>query len=48
VAVAVEPGQVEPDPTGADVDVRRIGTVGGDRLLGIGLDELAHAYEGDA
>ena len=48
VVVAVEPGQVEPDPTGSDVDVRRIGTVGGDRLLGIGLDELTRAYEGDA
>jgi phosphoribosylformylglycinamidine synthase len=48
VVVAVEPGQVEPDPTGADVDVRRIGTVGGDRLLGIGLDELTRAYEVDA
>jgi hypothetical protein len=30
------------------VDVRRIGTVGGDRLLGIELGELARAHEGDA
>jgi len=28
--------------------VRRIGTVGGDELLGIALDELRRAYEGDA
>ena len=48
VIVAVEPGQVEPDPTGADVDVRRIGAVGGDRVLGIGLDELSRAHVGDA
>ncbi len=46
VVVAVEPGQVEPDPTGADVDVRRIGNVGGDRMLGIGLDELAPRLRG--
>jgi hypothetical protein len=48
VIVAVEPGQVEPDPTGADVDVRCIGAVGGDRVLGIGLDELSRAHVGDA
>ena len=29
-----------------DVEVRRIGTVGGDTLFGIPLDELARAYEG--
>ena len=48
VLVAIDHGLVEPDPTGADVDVRRIGTVGGDSLLGIGLDELARAHEGVA
>jgi phosphoribosylformylglycinamidine (FGAM) synthase-like enzyme len=36
----------EPDPTGSEVEVRRIGTVGGDRLLGLTLDELREAYEG--
>jgi phosphoribosylformylglycinamidine synthase len=48
VIVAVPPGQVEPDPTGGDVEVRRIGTAGGDSLLGIPLGELRRAYEGDA
>jgi phosphoribosylformylglycinamidine synthase len=46
VVVALESQQVEPDPTGGDVDVRRIGTVGGGTLFGIGLDELRHAHEG--
>ncbi len=46
--VAVPPEQVESDPTGAEVDVRRIGTVGGDSLLGIPLAELALAHEGTA
>ncbi|MCZ7588874.1 MAG: phosphoribosylformylglycinamidine synthase subunit PurL [Gaiella sp.] len=48
VIVALPSGDVEPDPTGADVEVRRIGTVGGDALLGIPLAELACAYEGEA
>ena len=48
VIVAVPPEQVESDPTGAEVDVRRIGTVGGDSLLGIPLAELALAHEGTA
>ena len=48
VIVAVPPGQVEPDPTGGEVEVRRIGTVGGESLLGIPLRELRRAYEGDA
>ena len=48
VVIALPPELVEPDPTGSDVAVRRIGTVGGDELLGIGLDELARAYGGDA
>ena len=38
----------QPDPTGADVDVRRIGTVGGDELFGIPLAEIALAHEGTA
>ena len=48
VIIAVPPGQVEPDPTGGEVEVRRIGTAGGDSLLGIPLGELRRAYEGDA
>ena len=48
VIVALPADGVEPDPTGGDVDVRRIGTVGGDSLLGIRLVELARAYGGDA
>ena len=48
VIVAVPAGQVEPDPTGGDVEVRRIGTAGGESLLGIPLGELRRAYEGDA
>jgi len=47
VIVALPGEQVEPDPTGADVEVRRIGTAGGDDLLGISLAELRRAYEGD-
>jgi phosphoribosylformylglycinamidine synthase len=46
VLVAVPAEQVEPDPTGAGVEVRRIGTVEGDELIGIPLAELAGAYEG--
>jgi phosphoribosylformylglycinamidine synthase len=48
VVVALDPGLVEPDPTGAAVEARRIGTVGGDRLFGIALHELRAAYEGAA
>ncbi|HET7515395.1 MAG TPA: phosphoribosylformylglycinamidine synthase subunit PurL, partial [Gaiella sp.] len=48
VIVAVPSDQVEPDPTGGEVDVRRIGTVGGDTLFGIPLTELALAHEGAA
>ena len=46
VLVALATEQIEPDPTGDDVEVRRIGTVGGDSLFGLPLAELAHAYEG--
>ena len=46
VLVALPPDQVEVDPTGADVEVRRIGVVGGDDVLGVGLAELRAAYEG--
>ncbi len=44
--VAVPPGQVEPDPTGSELEVRRIGTVGGGQLFGVPLAELERAYEG--
>jgi phosphoribosylformylglycinamidine synthase subunit PurL len=47
VIVALAPDQVEPDPTGDDVDVRRIGTVEGESLFGVALAELARAYEGN-
>jgi phosphoribosylformylglycinamidine synthase II len=46
VIVAIAPEQIEPDPTGSGVEVRRIGTVGGNRLFGLALDELERAYEG--
>ena len=41
------PDQVEVDPTGSDVDVRRIGTVGGDAVLGVALAELRTAHGGE-
>jgi phosphoribosylformylglycinamidine synthase len=46
VLAALPPEQVEPDPTGSEVAVRRIGTVGGDELFGILLEELAACHEG--
>ena len=46
VIVALPAQQVEPDPTGGDVVVRRIGVVDGDSLFGIPLMELRRAYEG--
>ena len=49
VIVAVAPDQIEPDPTGSGVEVKRIGSVGGNTLFGLELDELERAYErGDA
>jgi phosphoribosylformylglycinamidine synthase len=45
--VALPSEQVEVDPTGAGVEVRRIGVVGGDSLLGVGLDELRRAWEAE-
>jgi phosphoribosylformylglycinamidine synthase len=38
----------QPDPSGGEIDVRRIGTVGGDTLFGIPLAELALAHGGAA
>jgi phosphoribosylformylglycinamidine synthase subunit PurL len=44
--LAALPGeQLEPDPTGSDVEVRRIGTVGGAEVLGVPLAELRAAHE---
>jgi len=48
VLVAVGPDDVEPDPTGSGVEVRRLGTVGGDELLGSSLAELGRAHEARA
>ena len=48
VVVAIPAELVEPDPTGGNVDVRRIGTVGGDMLFGVPLSELAVAHQGAA
>jgi phosphoribosylformylglycinamidine synthase len=46
VVAAVPPALAEPDATGDDLSVRRIGTVGGDAILGVQLDELAAAHGG--
>ena len=46
VVVALPSDQVEPDPTGGEVEIRRIGTVGGDTLFGLTLTELGRAHEG--
>ncbi len=46
VIFALPSDQVEVDPTGSDVQVRRIGTVGGDEMLGVSLADLRAAYEG--
>ena len=45
VLVALSSDQVEVDPTGADIQVRRLGVVGGDSVLGVSLSELRDAYE---
>ena len=47
VLAALPAGSAGPDPT-AGIEVRQIGTVGGDELLGIPLRELRTAYEGGA
>jgi phosphoribosylformylglycinamidine synthase II len=43
--LAVAPDQVEVDPLGTDVSVRRIGEVGGDAILGVPVAELRAAWE---
>jgi hypothetical protein len=40
-------GQVETDPLGSDVAVRRIGEVGGDEILGVPLTDLRTAWESE-
>ena len=45
VLAALPAEQLEPDPGGSDVEVRRIGTVGGDEVLGVPLAELRAAHE---
>ena len=47
VILAMPAEQVEIDPLGSDVAVRRIGEVGGDEILGVSLDELRAAWEGE-
>ena len=48
VVAALPPGQVETDATGSDVEVRLIGTVGGDELFRLPLGALRAAHEGVA
>jgi phosphoribosylformylglycinamidine synthase len=42
--IALAPEQVEVDPLGTDLAVRRIGEVGGDSLLGVPLSALREAW----
>jgi len=43
--LALRPEQVEIDPLGSGVAVRRVGVVGGDTLLGVPVEELRAAWE---
>ena len=45
VILALPAEQVETDPLGSDVSVRRIGEVGGDEILGVSLDDLRAVWE---
>ena len=45
VVLAVPPAQVEIDPLGSEVGVRRIGEVGGDEILGVSLRDLRAVWE---
>jgi phosphoribosylformylglycinamidine synthase len=45
VILALPSHQVETDPLGSGVDVRRIGEVGGDEILGVPLARLRAAWE---
>ena len=48
VILALPAGQVEVDPLGSDVGVRRIGEVGGDSILGVPVARLRAAWESEA
>ena len=48
VVLALPAGQVDVDPLGADVAVRRIGEVGGSMLLGVPVDDLRRDWESGA
>ena len=45
VILALPAEQVETDPLGSDVDLRRIGEVGGDEILGVSLGDLRAVWE---
>ena len=45
VILALPAEQVETDPLGSDVGLRRIGEVGGDEILGVSLDDLRAVWE---
>ena len=45
VILALPADQVETDPLGSDVAVRRIGEVGGDEILGVALSEIRAVWE---
>ena len=45
VILALPADQVEIDPLGSDVGVRRIGEVGGDEILGVSLGDLRAVWE---
>jgi phosphoribosylformylglycinamidine synthase len=42
--IALPPEQVEVDPLGSDIPLRRIGEVGGDTILGVPVAELEEAW----
>jgi len=46
--LALPADQVEIDPLGSEVAVRRIGEVAGGEILGVPLEDLRRAWEGDA
>ena len=48
VILALPAEQVETDPLGSEVAVRRIGEVGGDEILGVTLAELRAVWEADS
>ena len=47
VILALPADMVEIDPLGSDVAVRRLGEVGGNGILGVPLEDLRRAWEGD-